>query len=289
LGYYSLVIFPGLIHYPQIDPVMVHVGRLKIRWYGMAYLSGFVLAYFVLSRLVRKGVLRISKEALSDVVGWLALGVVAGGRTGWWIFYHKLDPTKPPEPWWEPIAIWHGGMSFHGGLTGVLVVLWIWSKLNRAPLLNIADCLALVTPIGLCLGRIANFINGELVGRVSHVPWAMIFPDYTEPRHPSQVYEAILEGPVLLGAVWAVKAIKNRRDGQIAAAFVVFYAVFRFAVEFTREPDQQLGYIAFGWLTMGQLLSVVIGLMGVGCWIALCFNGGPAQAPRKTRSPSGRG
>jgi phosphatidylglycerol:prolipoprotein diacylglycerol transferase len=147
------VIFPGLIHYPQIDPVMVHLGRLKIRWYGMAYLTGFVLAYFVLGRLVKKGTLRISKEAMSDVVGWLALGVVAGGRIGWWVFYHKIDPTESPEPWWEPIAIWHGGMSFHGGLTGVLLVLWIWSKINRAPLLNIADCLALVTPIGLCLGR----------------------------------------------------------------------------------------------------------------------------------------
>jgi len=287
LGYYSLVIFPGLIHYPQIDPVMVHVGRLQIRWYGMAYLTGFVLAYLVLGRLVRKGVLRISREALSDVVGWLALGVVAGGRIGWWIFYHKLEATEAPEPWWEPIAIWHGGMSFHGGLVGVLLVLWIWSKVNRAPLLNMADCLALVTPIGLCLGRIANFINGELVGRISQAPWAMIFPGYTEARHPSQIYEAILEGPVLLCAVWAVKALKNRRDGQIAAAFVVFYAIFRFTVEFTREPDKQLGYIAMGWLTMGQLLSVVIGLVGVGCWMALRRL--PAQPSQKTRSPSGRG
>jgi phosphatidylglycerol:prolipoprotein diacylglycerol transferase len=265
------VIFPGLIKYPQINPVMVHVGPLKIRWYGMAYLTGFVLAYFVLGRLVKKGTLRISKDAMSDLVGWLALGVVAGGRIGWWIFYHKVDPTQPPEPWWEPIAIWHGGMSFHGGLTGVLLVLWIWCKLRRAPLLNIADCLALVTPIGLCLGRIANFINGELVGRVSNVPWAMIFPGYTEPRHPSQIYEAILEGPVLLGVLWGLKRLKNRRDGQIAAAFVIFYAIFRFSVEFTREPDPQLGYIAFGWLTMGQLLSVIIGLLGVAWWIVLSF------------------
>jgi phosphatidylglycerol:prolipoprotein diacylglycerol transferase len=272
----------GLIHYPQIDPVMLRIGKLKIRWYGMAYLTGFALAYLVLGRLVRKGVLRISKEALSDLVGWLALGVVAGGRTGWWIFYHRYDPTQP-EPWWEPIAIWHGGMSFHGGLTGVLLVLWIWSKLNRAPLLNVADCLALVTPIGLCLGRIANFINAELVGRVSNVPWAMIFPGETQPRHPSQIYEAILEGPVLLAALWALKALKNRHDGQIAAAFVVFYAVFRFLVEFTREPDKQVGYIAFGWLTMGQLLSVVIGLLGAAGWIALSFRRAPAE-PKQSQS-----
>jgi phosphatidylglycerol:prolipoprotein diacylglycerol transferase len=252
----------GLITYPQIDPVMVQIGPLKIRWYGMAYLVAFVLAYFVLGRLVKKNVLRISQEALSDLVGWLALGVVAGGRTGWWIFYHRFDPTQP-EPWWEPVAIWHGGMSFHGGLAGVLIVLWIWCRSRRAPVLNVADCLALVTPIGLFLGRIANFINAELVGRESNVPWAMIFPGYTTPRHPSQIYEAILEGPLLLAAVWWVKSWKNRRDGEIAATFIIAYAIFRFLVEFTREPDKQIGFIAFDWLTMGQLLSLGIGLVGV--------------------------
>ena len=273
----------SLIHYPQIDPVMFQIGPLRIRWYGMAYLTGFVLAYLVLGRLVRKNVLRISKEALSDLVGWLALGVVAGGRTGWWIFYHRNMPGQH-EPWWEPIAIWHGGMSFHGGLAGVLIVLWIWSKHQRAPLLNVADCLALVTPIGLFLGRIANFINGELVGRATTVPWAMIFPGYPEPRHPSQIYEAILEGPVLMGVLWAVKTWRNRRDGQIAATFVIVYAVFRFLVEFTREPDSQLGYIWHGWLTMGQLLSVAIGLAGAAGWIALNFSKSaktPGQTPQK--------
>jgi phosphatidylglycerol:prolipoprotein diacylglycerol transferase len=260
---------PALIPYPQINPVMVHIGPIKIRWYGMAYLTGFVLAYLVLGRLVKNGFLRISKEAMGDLVGWLALGVVAGGRTGWWIFYHRADPTVI-EPWYEPIAIWHGGMSFHGGLCGVLLILYIWCRVQKAPLLNIADCLALVTPIGLCLGRIANFINGELVGRQTNVPWAMIFPGYTTPRHPSQIYEAILEGPVLISVLWSIKALKKRRiDGQIAAAFVIFYAIFRFLVEFTREPDSQLGFIAFGWLTMGQILSVAIGLAGVVWWILL--------------------
>ena len=263
------MISPALIPYPQIDPVMVHIGPIKIRWYGMAYLTGFVLAYFVLGRLVKNGFLRISKDAMGDLVGWLALGVVAGGRTGWWIFYHKPDPNVI-EPWWEPIAIWHGGMSFHGGLCGVLLVLYIWCRYHRAPLLNIADCLALVTPIGLCLGRIANFINGELVGRETNVPWAMIFPGYSTPRHPSQLYESFLEGPVLMAVLWAIKGFKkNRIDGQIAAAFVVFYAIFRFLVEFTRQPDSQLGFIAFGWLTMGQLLSFAIGVAGVVWWVVL--------------------
>jgi phosphatidylglycerol:prolipoprotein diacylglycerol transferase len=278
----AIVISPALITYPQIDPIMFQIGPIKIRWYGMAYLVGFVLAYFVLGRLARSRVLRISKEALGDLVGWLALGVVLGGRTGWWIFYHKYDP-RLPEPWWEPVAVWHGGMSFHGGLSGVLLVLFIWSRLNRAPFLNIADCLALVAPIGLCLGRIANFINAELVGRVSHAPWAMIFPGQTEPRHPSQLYEAMLEGPVLLGAVWLVKRIRNRRDGEIAAAFVVFYAIFRFVVEFTREPDQQLGFIAFNWLTMGQILSLAIGVLGFVCWMLLRFSKPPATAESAAR------
>lgn len=282
------MISPALIPYPQIDPVMVHIGPIRIRWYGMAYLTGFVLAYFVLGRLVKNGFLRISKDAMGDLVGWLALGVVAGGRTGWWIFYHKPDPNVI-ESWWEPIAIWHGGMSFHGGLCGVLLVLYIWCRYHRAPLLNIADCLALVTPIGLCLGRIANFINGELVGRETNVPWAMIFPGYSTPRHPSQLYESFLEGPVLMAVLWAIKGLKkNRIDGQIAAAFVVFYAIFRFLVEFTRQPDSQLGFIAFGWLTMGQLLSIAIGLAGVVWWAALSFRnrrelqrGSPVERSKK--------
>jgi phosphatidylglycerol---prolipoprotein diacylglyceryl transferase len=258
----------GLIPYPQIDPVMVHLGPLKIRWYGMAYLVAFVLAYFLLGRMVEKKLLRITRDALSDLVGWLALGVVVGGRTGWWIFYHKYDPANP-EPWWEPVAIWHGGMSFHGGLTGVLVVLFIWCRFRRAPMLNIADCLALVTPIGLFLGRIANFINAELVGRPSNLPWAMIFPGDTVPRHPSQLYEAILEGPILMAVVWWANSRKNRRDGQTAAIFVIVYAIFRTLVEFTREPDQQLGYVAFGWVTRGQELSVAIGVAGTVWWLWL--------------------
>jgi len=257
----------GLIPYPHISPVIFHIGRMEIRWYGVAYLAGFMLAYAVLTRLVKKGELRIPADWLGDLVAWLALGVVVGGRTGWWIFYHR--DLGVAEPWWEPFAIQHGGMSFHGGLVGVLIVLLLWSRAKKVPFLNPADCLALVTPIGLFLGRIANFINHELVGRPTDVPWAMIFPGYTQPRHPSQLYEAILEGPVLLGVVWAFRSWKGRRTGQIAATFVVCYAVIRICVEFTREPDVQLGFIAFGWLTMGQLLSIAIGLAGVVWWIVL--------------------
>jgi phosphatidylglycerol---prolipoprotein diacylglyceryl transferase len=287
------MIFPlSLITYPRIDPVMFHIGPLKIRWYGMAYLTGFILAYWVLIRLLRRGILRLTEDALSDLLGWLALGVVVGGRSGWWIFYHKFDPTHP-EPWWEPVALWHGGMSFHGGLTGVLLVLIIWCRIHKMPVLNIADCLALVTPIGLFLGRIANFINGELVGRETHVPWAMIFPNYNTPRHPSQLYEAFLEGPMLMTVLWLYRTRKSRREGQIAAMFIIFYAIFRFTVEFTREPDAQLGFIAFGWLTMGQILSLAIGVVGVAWFYYLERKGVRSDSiPVVTQLPnpkSGRG
>ncbi|MDP9173422.1 MAG: prolipoprotein diacylglyceryl transferase [Planctomycetota bacterium] len=275
----------ALISYPHIDPVIFKIGPVAVRWYGMAYLTGFVLAYFVLLRLVRTRELPISADALSDLVGWLALGVVGGGRLGYWIFYHKPELGEV-EPWWEPIAIWHGGMSFHGGLVGVMLVLFIWTRYKKLSFLQLADCMALVTPIGLCLGRIANFINAELVGRESSVPWAMIFPGYTRPRHPSQIYEAILEGPLLLGLVWAVRSWKNRRIGQIAASFVVFYGILRFAVEFTREPDKQLGYVEFGWLTRGQELSILIGLAGLIWWVSLQLRGKRYEPPAPVTTAS---
>ena len=166
-------------------------------------------------------------------------------------------------------------MSFHGGLAGVFLVLLLWSRITKTAFLNIADCLSLVTPIGLCLGRIANFINQELWGRgPTNVPWAMIFPKdpLHLPRHPSQLYESFLEGPVLLAIVWLAKRLPNRRDGYISAAFIAAYGIIRFGVEFTREPDSQLGYIAWDWLTMGQILSVVIFLIGVAWWFWLKRN-----------------
>src|SRR5262249_28287029 len=161
-------------------------------------------------------------KQLGDCVTTLAIGVVLGGRLGWWLFYHR--DTGVPEKWYEPIAMWHGGMSFHGGLLGVLIALLFWSWKNKAPFWNLADCLALVTPIGLLLGRIANFINAELVGRPTNVPWGMIFPGDTVPRHPSQLYEAFLEGIVLLIALWTIRSMFHPRHGRIAALFIVFYA-----------------------------------------------------------------
>ena len=266
-----MMFFPGSIRLPPFDPIAFHLGPLAVRWYGLAYLLGFVLAYYLLRALARRGRLRMHPDLVGDLMFWLAIGVIAGGRLGWWLFYHHNIHPVEPEPWWEPIAIWHGGMSFHGGLVGVLIALWGWTKYRKLSLANVADCTVLATPIGLFFGRVANFVNGELWGRAASVPWAMIFPN--DPtgvaRHPSQLYEALLEGPVLLGLLWLADRLWRPRDGRIAVLFVVLYGLIRFGVEFTREPDPQLGYIAFGWLTMGQILSLAIVVAGGIFWMAL--------------------
>jgi phosphatidylglycerol:prolipoprotein diacylglycerol transferase len=188
------------------------------------------------------------------------MGVMIGGRGGWWLFYHRSDGS--PEPWYEPLAVWHGGMSFHGALIGVTIAAGLWCWKNRVAFLHVADAIVLVAPIGLFFGRIANFINAELVGRITSVPWGIIFPGDVQPRHPSQLYEAVLEGPLLLLVLWIVHR-RTRRNGGVLAAFLIGYGVIRFLVEFTREPDAQLGFIAFGWLTMGQLLSAALAIAGI--------------------------
>lgn len=252
------------IIYPRIDPVALRLGPLSIKWYGIAYLLGFAVAYAVLRKLIRRGAIRITGDNFLDLFSWLVAGVMIGGRGGWWLFYHRHSGAM--EPWYEPFAIWHGGMSFHGGLIGVAFALGVWSWLWNAPTWNLADGIALVAPIGLFLGRIANFINAELVGRPTRVTWGVIFPGENFARHPSQLYEALLEGPILMLAVWCFARFSRRCEGQVAAVFLILYGVFRFAVEFTRQPDEQLGYIALHWLTMGQLLSIGLVLFGCVLW-----------------------
>lgn len=249
------------ISFPAINPVFFQLGPIGIRWYGLAYLAGFALAYLGLRMLIRRGELRIEPSALGDLVSYAAAGVVVGGRAGWWLFYHWGTTTG--SPWYEPFAIWHGGMSFHGGLIGVAVALLIWSRRRRASFWNIADNVALVAPVGLCFGRLANFINAELVGRATTVPWGVVFPGDTIARHPSQLYEAVLEGPLLFSALLLLRPWTRRQDGQLSAWLLILYGLFRFTVEFTRQPDAQLGFIAFGWLTMGQLLSLLLSVTGI--------------------------
>jgi phosphatidylglycerol:prolipoprotein diacylglycerol transferase len=253
------------IQYPAIDPVIFRLGPLALKWYGLAYVVGFTLAYLVLRALIRQRVLRLPVDRLSDLMIWLTAGVTIGGRVGWWLFYHRTTDVR--EPWYEPIAIWHGGMSFHGGLLGVIVALVGFAGAYRVPMWQLSDCAALVTPVGLFLGRLANFINRELVGRPTSVPWGVAFPGDAIARHPSQIYEAILEGPLLLMLLW-MAARRRPREGRIADLFLILYGAFRFGVEFTREPDPQIGFIAFGWLTMGQLLSAILCVAGVVAWRA---------------------
>ena len=278
--------FIALLSYPRINPTLFRLGPVAIRWYGLAYLAGFLLGYLWLKQMIRSGRLRLSSSQLSDLLSWLAAGVMLGGRVGWWLFYHRNDGAA--DPWYEPLAIWHGGMSFHGGLIGVAIVLIAWSRFAKAPLLNIADCMALVTPLGLLIGRLANFINAELVGRPTDMPWGVIFPGESFARHPSQIYEALLEGPLLLIVLWSVARRHRSRDGEIGAIFLVLYGVLRFAVEFTRQPDDQLGFIAFGWLTMGQLLSLCLSLAGLVLWGGISRqdpNGAKTMVPAGGKPP----
>jgi len=273
------------VRYPVIDPVLFRIGPAAIRWYGLAYLAAFVLGYWALRRMTRSG-LRITKAQLSDLVTWCALGVIVGGRAGWWLFYHR--GTGATEPWYEPIALWHGGMSFHGGAIGVGLAILLGTWRNRASFWNVADAVAMVAPIGLFLGRIANFINAELVGRPTSLPWGVIFPGETIPRHPSEIYEALLEGPALAALLWLFKRNARPRDGQTCALFLMLYGIFRFVVEFTRQPDAQIGFIAFGWLTMGQLLSFMFTVAGIVVCLARRSGAeaklGTREGPPKTHS-----
>lgn len=245
---------------PPIDPIAIRLGPIAIRWYGVAYLIGFGLGYLGLRQLSQRGVLRLSTRSLGDLLFWVVIGVVVGGRLGWWLIYDRETGTG--ESWYEPFAIWHGGMSFHGGLVGVAFVLALWSHWHGSSFWNLADCVALVAPPGLFFGRLANFINAELVGRPTTVPWAIIFPGDTIERHPSQLYEAILEGPILLITLWGLKPLLIGREGTIASLFLCLYGTLRLVAEFFRQPDEQIGFIAFDWITMGQLLSFLVTIVG---------------------------
>jgi len=245
-------------NFPNLDPVIVHLGPLAVRWYGVAYLAAFVAAYAALRWRMHQQRLNLSPSQLLDLLSLLVVGVVIGGRLGWWLAYYRASPS---DPWYEPFAIWHGGMSFHGGLAGVVIVVAAWAWRARILVLNLTDNLAMVTPIGLFFGRLANFVNAELVGRPTTAAWGVIFPGETFARHPSQLYEALLEGPALLAVLWLVERLLGCR--QLSGAFLIAYGLIRVCVEFFREPDPQLGYIAFGWMTMGQVLSMAMVVAGV--------------------------
>jgi len=243
-----------MLPYPQIAPVALAIGPLKIHWYGLMYLIGIGAAWLILSRRLNRFDPTWTKEQLSDLVFWVAMGVIVGGRLGYVLFYDLSAYIANPLLIFE---VWKGGMAFHGGLIGVMLAVWGFGKRNGKSFFQIMDFIAPVVPIGLGAGRIGNFINAELWGKASDVPWAMIFP--TDPqqlaRHPSQLYQFALEGVALFLILWLYSR-KPRPTMAVSGMFALFYGIFRFIVEFVRVPDAQLGYLAFGWVTMGQILCI---------------------------------
>ena len=248
--------------FPQIDPVIFQIGPLAVRWYGLMYLFGFGFAYFYMLQVLRWRKFDFTTEDVSDLIFYGVLGVIIGGRLGYVFFYNASYYLQHPL---EIPAVWQGGMSFHGGFLGVVVALLLFGKMRNKRLLEIGDLVAAATPIGLFFGRIGNFINAELWGRTTDVPWAIVFPGAgAVPRHPSQLYEACLEG-VLLFLLLMFLHRRHVTKGVVMFSFIAGYGLARLIVEFFREPDAHIGFLP-GHLTMGQLLSMpmlAVGLIGI--------------------------
>jgi phosphatidylglycerol:prolipoprotein diacylglycerol transferase len=243
----------------NINPILFKVGPFQVGWYGLMYVFGFIASYLLVLYQMKKKSFGISREEVDNLFVYLMLGLIIGGRLGYVLFYDLPLYLKQPL---EIFAVWHGGMSFHGGLLGVLCVGIVFSLRHRKSFWRIADLFIVTAPIGLGLGRIGNFINGELYGRVTSAPWGMIFPKGGPLlRHPSQLYESILEGGCLFVILWFLKD-KKLPSGGLLAVFLFLYGVFRFFVEFFRQPDQQLGFV-LGPLTMGQLLCSLMIISGI--------------------------
>ncbi len=266
----------------NFDPVAFQLGPVAVHWYGLMYLGGFFGGWWLGERRRRAGRMPVSRDAFVDLLYYVVLGIIVGGRVGYMLVYQPLSWI-----WTDPLQlfrVWDGGMSFHGGLAGVLVAVGWWSHRRKLHYFDTVDFVAPLVPIGLFLGRIGNFINGELWGKPSHLSWAMIYPHaraedlaYVQshpawqsvlarfdglPRHPTELYEALLEG-VMMFVVLYVYSMKPRPRYAVSGLFALMYGCFRFAVEFVRLPDAQLGYLLWGWVTMGQVLSLPLIVIGV--------------------------
>jgi len=272
------------MQYPDINPVAISLGPFSIHWYAITYLVGFAAAWFLANRHTKRRNLGFSKEDIADLVFYCALGVILGGRIGSVLFYNFSGFLADPL---MLLRIWEGGMSFHGGFIGVIVAAWVFARNRGRKFFDVADFVAPVTAIGLGLGRIGNFINGELWGRVTDVPWGMVFPFEsagTMPRHPSQLYQFFLEGVVLFTVIW-IYSRKPRPTMAVSGMFLLCYGVFRFFVEFFREPDGHLGFVAFDWMTRGQQLSVPMILLGAFLiWLAYRRGGTDTQSIKAAKT-----
>jgi len=271
-----------ILPFPTIDPVIVSLGPFDIRWYALSYVAGLLIGWWFMARLAERppapGQTSIlDRTMVDDFLLWVTLGVILGGRLGYVLFYNGSYYLDDPL---RIIEVWNGGMSFHGGLLGVAIATVLFARRRNVPILAIGDLTSLVAPIGLFFGRIANFINGELYGRPSEAPWAMVFPKDRDllPRHPSQLYEAALEGIVLLLilSLLARFAHARGRPGLITGAFLLGYGIFRSIAELFRQPDQHIGFLT-GTTTMGQWLSVPVAVAGVALiWLALARTAKPS-------------
>jgi phosphatidylglycerol:prolipoprotein diacylglycerol transferase len=247
-----------MINFPQIDPEIIRIGPFAIRWYSMMYLVGFLSSYLLVKYQIKKKGLNLRKETLEYLYSYLIVGLLVGARLGYILFYNISFYIENPL---EIFAVWHGGMSFHGGLIGSIIGGYLFCKRYKLDFWQVADLVIVTAPVGLGLGRVGNFINGELYGRITDVPWAMVFPaGGPYPRHPSQLYELLLEGLILFSILWILKD-KKLKKGVLSSIFLILYGFFRFFVEFFREPDVQLGFIV-SFFTMGQLLSLMMIIIG---------------------------
>jgi len=268
-----------MIMHPDFDPVALSLGPLQVRWYGLMYLFGFAAGWMLARVRAAKPGSGWTPAMVDDFITWCVLGLVLGARLGYVLFYDLGAYLRDPLAIFQ---VWQGGMSFHGGMIGLCLVVWFFARKHKMTFFQIGDFLSPLAPPGLFFGRLGNFINGELWGAPSGVSWAVVFPDPRAggvPRHPSQLYEAGLEGLVLFTALWLYSS-RPRPAGCVTGMFLALYGLFRFLVEFIREPDPQLGYLAFGWLTMGQLLSLPMILIGGGLILRGVLSGGRPVAAK---------
>jgi phosphatidylglycerol:prolipoprotein diacylglycerol transferase len=252
---------PLVIPYPEIDPIALQLGPIAIRWYALAYITGIVLGWVYMRWLAKRPPQFATPPQVDDFVVWATLGIVLGGRVGYVIFYNPAYYFYHPL---QVLYIWQGGMSFHGGLLGVVLAIYLYSRRLGVRFTRFGDLVCMAVPIGLFFGRIANFVNGELFGRETDVSWAMVFPaGGNVPRHPSQLYEAALEGLLLFTVLFVLELTTNlrQRSGLVSGLFIAGYGICRFLVEFVRQPDIQLGTLALGF-SMGQWLSLPMIVIG---------------------------